>query len=1095
MAPLTQKGEENQDLVMDKLDFWARYDALTDTVDGAMLDRLDRNLDVLLIFAGLFSAINTAFIVLTLTNLSPPSSYQTNALLTLIIMQANNNTLTSSDLNPSFAPAGSAIRQNCVFFASLATSILAAAGAMVAKQWLQSYGRTGQTGSHENQALRRTEKWLGSRRWRLRPIVESLPTLLLISLALFFFALGDLLWATSRPVAVVFIVFAAIGVTLYGVTVVAAAVDVDCPFQTTISTLVRGIALAALPILCAIYPHLLVQDVIATRMRQLATTGYEVGARLSSSLQEVTMQAANYLKRWRSSYLNTWNTAWSRLWRSSQSEDNHRIQESRQRHDREARLAAAEMELEWRETNYAQAMIWMLENATEPEDLLLTAENIPFLSRIRTAGLVASSAHLPRLVREFEGAIAAMEYTSWRLAGPPTHAVLAAGEDARMNAEASALVYGHAIAHACLADPGRSWKAVLDTLTWAVGEMLHRHGGDHAQVEAICLALSVCGERFQSQSASAVLNEYWNLRSDQTLMRVQPATSLLVARLFKVSDIGLDVGLLKNEKAHSDAFFSLVCMEIVELAEGTRKPFEERLKDVWDVRHSTRLSRTMQDALRAHDLLITRHHDRRGMLDLHTSLLSAFRAFHSKAYRSPSSSTRDELRLIQECFPMSVVAPHISTSIASLPFTQSMMLTPDHDGSKRSRLESWEQRLSRDSRVNVSALKMDLRPYATELLLCLGHEGLLVRESYQAIPPDMSTPQPIEIARLVIDAVVKLQYTVKAEADVVILLRLLGSSLWTLAKENTASSSDRLGPHGPSVDFSSHIPTVTPFLIHSLEYTSRVVLEEAYLLLDTIGHNASHADHTLRDNATFRLESRLCRALTQSSDESKVLSSVFIDLESERSSAGGFLRWLSASIRGDSSSALVSKRSGVMPWLLCLIAQAGQRIFDKKPYNELVVGDIFFLFFTIWNAIHFEASVGDLESESHRIRNAATTSNAALRAISQYGLKTMPKLLNDATNRKMFQHVFAFVTEAFTYRPGAALRFDLDEVCEGLIRRVTEWEKKDLQDQTLRDLAFWWERARRTYVYARYLRDTVGTGWGQLGGLHKACGVSVPGML
>ncbi|KAG9010502.1 hypothetical protein FRB94_010268 [Tulasnella sp. JGI-2019a] len=207
-----------------------------------MIGRLNQNLDVLLIFASLFSAVNTAFIVLTLASLSAPPSYRTDA-LTLMIMQVGNSTLTQGGLDPSFSPSRSAIRQNCTFFASLCTSIFATAGAVLAKQWLQSYERTGQTGSRQTQALLRTEKWIGAESWRLRPVVETLPTLLLISLALFYVALCDLLWSTSIPVALMVIAFTAIGAVFYGFMAIAATVDAFCPYQTAVSTAIREFAL------------------------------------------------------------------------------------------------------------------------------------------------------------------------------------------------------------------------------------------------------------------------------------------------------------------------------------------------------------------------------------------------------------------------------------------------------------------------------------------------------------------------------------------------------------------------------------------------------------------------------------------------------------------------------------------------------------------------------------------------------------------------------------------------------------------------------------------------------------------------------------
>lgn len=114
---------------------------------------------------------------------------------------------------------------------------------MLAKQWLQSYERTGHTGSHKRQALLRTEKWVGAQVWGLRAVVEVLPTILLLSLGLFFVALCDYLWSTNTKVALVAVVFTIAGGAFYIVTVIAAAIDTRCPFQTPPSNVLRRAAI------------------------------------------------------------------------------------------------------------------------------------------------------------------------------------------------------------------------------------------------------------------------------------------------------------------------------------------------------------------------------------------------------------------------------------------------------------------------------------------------------------------------------------------------------------------------------------------------------------------------------------------------------------------------------------------------------------------------------------------------------------------------------------------------------------------------------------------------------------------------------------
>lgn len=228
--------------------------------------------------------------------------------------------------------------------------------------------------------------------------------------------------------------------------------------------------------------------------------------------------------------------------------------------------------------------MWMLENATEPEDLLLIAENIPFLSRIEAARLVANSPHLPRILQELERTLTPTELT--RLAGLTPRAAMIVDGYARMDAGAPTLVFAHAFVHLCLADPVRCWSMASDALKWSMRELWSRGAGGHAQqVEGLCLALTVLGEGPDFQSGSVSSPGYWPYRSDRTLRDLDPSTSLVVANLLKVSDAGLHPSLLFSKESTSDRHLSLVCMEIIELANGARKPLEDRLKYAWDARH------------------------------------------------------------------------------------------------------------------------------------------------------------------------------------------------------------------------------------------------------------------------------------------------------------------------------------------------------------------------------------------------------------------------------------------------------------------------------------------------------------------------------
>lgn len=165
--------------------------------------------------------------------LSADSGDETNRLLRLVLQGYNNDTITPDLLNTNFTPGPGVVRQNCVFFASLLISLLAAAGAVLAKQWLANYERTGTTGPLNEQGLRRTEKYLGAERWMLRYVVEALPSLILLSLALFFVAVTDYCWSLNLEVAILTAVFSGVGTVSYFLMVIVAAIDPHCPYQTS----------------------------------------------------------------------------------------------------------------------------------------------------------------------------------------------------------------------------------------------------------------------------------------------------------------------------------------------------------------------------------------------------------------------------------------------------------------------------------------------------------------------------------------------------------------------------------------------------------------------------------------------------------------------------------------------------------------------------------------------------------------------------------------------------------------------------------------------------------------------------------------------
>ncbi|KAG8882589.1 hypothetical protein FRB97_008098 [Tulasnella sp. 331] len=408
--------------------------------DDDMIARLNGNLDVLLIFAGLFSAVNTAFIVVALNILSAGPADQTNHLLRLLLTNGTSRAFTSDDLAPpSFRPTTAAVRQNCLFFASLACSLLAAAGTVLAKQWLQYYQRTGQTGPIREQAMKRTEKFLGAESWALSRVVESLPALLQISLVLFFAAMVDYLWGINRPVAIVMLAFASVGLFAYGFTVVVSAMNEACPFQSPFSRYLRDLYRTGQNLpkdAWEIFGHR------RTRVSQAMARGRAV-------LHGLTGTVSTWLRQTRvrihdgdtravfdalsapllfyrpiTSAITT-SYLWTRLRLKQKPSQSKEILKNA--HD---------------SFIYTRSAIWMAQTAPEQDNIMTIAQNIPFISHLESTRLIAPSEAFSGLLYWFRSSLVALQ------------------SDQTTTQIASTVTLAKAVAHVVLADPGRTAEAV-----------------------------------------------------------------------------------------------------------------------------------------------------------------------------------------------------------------------------------------------------------------------------------------------------------------------------------------------------------------------------------------------------------------------------------------------------------------------------------------------------------------------------------------------------------------------------------------------------------------------------------------------------------
>ncbi|TFK93341.1 hypothetical protein K466DRAFT_478823, partial [Polyporus arcularius HHB13444] len=203
---------------------WTNAADAVKTYHDELINRWNKEMDTLLVYAGLFSAVLTAFNVQSYQSLQPATTDSTVAMLQRISTQLDSFSVSNSfvnstqqsqplqDLTPSFRASSSAVWINTLWFSSLVCSLASASIALMVKQWLHELS-VGVSGESRECARRRQYRLDGIIRWRIGTIVVVIPIVLQLALVLFLVGLVILLWTlhgtvgaiTSSLVGVLFI--------------------------------------------------------------------------------------------------------------------------------------------------------------------------------------------------------------------------------------------------------------------------------------------------------------------------------------------------------------------------------------------------------------------------------------------------------------------------------------------------------------------------------------------------------------------------------------------------------------------------------------------------------------------------------------------------------------------------------------------------------------------------------------------------------------------------------------------------------------------------------------------------------------------------
>ncbi|KAG2076156.1 hypothetical protein BDR04DRAFT_1090038, partial [Suillus decipiens] len=182
--------------------------------------------------------------------MQPNPGDTTNVLLLHLIqisVNGPNSVPDISALSPSTGFSSSTVWMQTLAYASLAFSVLAAFGAVMGKQWLNSDKSVRGRGSLEERGIERQMKLDGVKYFRLQTVLQVFLMLLQMSLLLFGLSLSANMWAKQTTISSVIICTTSFGILFYVGTILVSVLRPDSPFQTPISELVAAICQRFLP--------------------------------------------------------------------------------------------------------------------------------------------------------------------------------------------------------------------------------------------------------------------------------------------------------------------------------------------------------------------------------------------------------------------------------------------------------------------------------------------------------------------------------------------------------------------------------------------------------------------------------------------------------------------------------------------------------------------------------------------------------------------------------------------------------------------------------------------------------------------------------
>ncbi|KAI0786897.1 hypothetical protein C8Q75DRAFT_250642 [Abortiporus biennis] len=284
---------------------WSGLSSNLKKYDEDKIKRVNDDMDTLLVFAGLFSAVVTAFCIEFYKSLQPDPNQTPAALLLQISRQlasfnANGLTLNSStpaaeqSILTSMPPSRTSVNINIFWFLSLVFSLTTASLVILVKQWLREYLVYDTNLSPQPHIRVRHFRNEGMEKFRVFEIAAVLPMLLQIALGLFFIGLAIFLIDLDLTVGWSITPFIILWASLFVITLFTPAVFAHCPYHTP---LLKGLLHATRHSLykSMAYIYLLIHQKYARRPNRVTWDRLKLSATLATARYRLIISEGGWL--------------------------------------------------------------------------------------------------------------------------------------------------------------------------------------------------------------------------------------------------------------------------------------------------------------------------------------------------------------------------------------------------------------------------------------------------------------------------------------------------------------------------------------------------------------------------------------------------------------------------------------------------------------------------------------------------------------------------------------------------------------------------------------------------------------------------------